>query len=86
MASYRLVWKRSAEKELHALPREVISRLIRLAEALPQDPFPDSARKLAGAEHTYRLRSGDYRLVYTVAREGLIVEVVRAAHRREAYR
>jgi mRNA interferase RelE/StbE len=51
MASYRLVWKRSAEKELHALPREVISRLIRLAEALPQDPFPDSARKLAGAEH-----------------------------------
>ena len=86
MASYRLVWKRSAEKELRALPREAVSRIVRLAEALRDDPYPAGARGIVGSERTYRLRSGDYRLVYTVERERLVIEVVRVAHRREVYR
>ena len=86
MASYRLVWKRSAEKELRELPKEAVSRLVGMAEELADDPFPQGARKLAGTEHTYRLRSGDYRLIYTVERGRLVVEVVRVAHRKEAYR
>ena len=86
MASYRLVWKRSAEKELRALPREVVTRIVRLAEALVDDPYPSGARGIVGSERTYRLRSGDYRLVYTVERERLVIEVVRVAHRREVYR
>lgn len=57
-----------------------------LAEALRDNPFPTGARKLTGADRTYRLRSGDYRLIYTVERNRLVVEVVRVAHRREAYR
>lgn len=86
MASYKLVWKRSAEKELRGLPGEAIPRLVGLAEGLRENPFPSGARKLAGAERTYRIRSGDYRLVYTVSAAMLVVEVVRVRHRRDVYR
>lgn len=86
MASYRLVWKRSAEKELAKLPREAIKRIVSLAEALRDDPLPLSAKKLRGAEHTYRVRSGNYRLIYTVEAERLIIEVVRVGHRKDVYR
>lgn len=86
MASYSLVWKRSAEKELRALPREAVSRIVKLVESLQDDPHPVGVRRIVGAERTYRLRSGAYRIVYTIERERLVVEVVRVAHRREVYR
>lgn len=86
MASYRLVWRRSAERELRKLPRDVIGRLIDLAGGLADNPFPQGAVKLAGAEHTWRVRSGDYRLIYSVAGTALIVEIVKLGHRREVYR
>ncbi len=53
MASYSLVWKRSAEKELRALPREAISRIVKLAEALREDPYPAGARRKSGP-HPFR--------------------------------
>ena len=86
MASYRVVWKRSAEKELRGFSRETIARLIDLAEGLRNDPYPPGVIKLTGAERTYRVRSGDYRLVYTVAGEQPTVEVVKVGHRRDVYR
>ncbi len=86
MASYSLVWRRSAEKELRALPKDAIGRRVALAESLRDDPLPPGTRKLVNAEHTFRLRSGDYRLIYTVERDRLIIEVVRVAHRKVAYR
>lgn len=86
MASYKLHWKRSAEKELRKLPREVIGRLVNLAESLTENPLPPGVRKLAGTEHTYRVRAGDYRLVYSVAEQHLIIEVVRVGHRKDVYR
>jgi len=86
MASYKLLWKRSAEKELCKLPREAIVRLASLAESLVENPFPSGVRKLAGTEHTYRVRAGDYRLVYSVEEQRLVIEVVRVGHRKEVYR
>jgi mRNA interferase RelE/StbE len=86
MASYSLVWRRAAEKELRALPKDAIARLIALADSLRGNPTPLGARKLVNTEHTYRVRSGFYRLVYTVERNRLIVEVVRVAHRKVVYR
>ncbi len=86
MACFEVVWKRSAERELRKLPREAIAHLIALAESLATDPRPPGARKLAGADHTWRMRSGDYRLIYTVEDQRLIVQVVRVGHRREVYR
>ena len=86
MGSYRLVWKRSAERELRKLPRETVRRLVEAAERLTDDPFPPGARKLHGAEHTWRIRVGDYRLVYSVETGLLVIEVVRVGHRKEVYR
>ena len=86
MASYRLLWKRSAEKELRKLPHEAIVRLVSLAESLAENPFPPGVRKLAGTEHTYRVRAGDYRLVYSIEESRLVIEVIRVGHRKEVYR
>ena len=86
MASYKLFWKRSAEKELRALPRDVIAKVILAADALSENPFPSGARKLVGTDNIYRVRTGDYRLVYRVEGEQLIVEVIRVGHRKDVYR
>jgi len=86
MASYKVVWRASAERELRKLPREAITHLVELAATLTNDPFPHGAVKLAGAEHTWRVRSGDYRLIYSVAGGILVVEIVKVEHRREVYR
>jgi len=86
MVSYSLVWKRSAEKELAKLPKEAVLRLLALAESLPNNPYPPASRKLTGAEHTYRIRAGNYRLIYTVEAGQLVVEVIRVGHRKDVYR
>lgn len=86
MASYKVVWRSSAERELRKLPREIIAHMVDLAATLANDPFPHGAIKLAGADRTWRIRSGDYRLIYSVAGGVLIVEIVKIGHRREVYR
>jgi mRNA interferase RelE/StbE len=82
---YNVRWKRSAVKELRRLPKEIIARILRVVEALPGNPFPTGVRKLAGAEHTYRLREGSYRVIYSVLPSELIIEVIRVGHRKDVY-
>ncbi|WP_084684862.1 type II toxin-antitoxin system RelE family toxin [Methylohalobius crimeensis] len=66
MAAYRLIWKRSAERELRELPKVAIARLVALAELLTDNPYSPGTRKLMGTDHTYRVRTGNYRLVYSM--------------------
>ena len=84
--TYRIEWKRSAQKELRQLPRAIHVRIIGAVELLADDPYPSGIRKLAGAEYTYRLRVGDYRVIYSVDDNILVIEIVRVAHRKDAYR
>lgn len=86
MASYRVEWKRSAEKELRKLPAPLIPRIVQLVGRLADDPHPVGSRKLVGSEHTYRIRLNDYRIIYTVDKSILRVEIIRIGHRREVYR
>ena len=87
MASeYRIEWKRSAAKELRQLPREVVTRVLEAVEGLRTNPFAAGVRKLSGAEHTYRIREGSYRVIYSVYTSRLVVEVIRVGHRRDVYR
>jgi len=83
---YRVEWKRSATKELRQLPLEVVARVLRAVEELRANPLPNGARKLAGAEHTYRIREGSYRIIYSVYASRLMIEVVRVGHRKDVYR
>ena len=86
MVPYKLFWRRSAESELRSLPPEAIYRLVKHAEALRNDPRPPGCHKLAESERTYRVRSGDYELVYIVEDyPALVVEVVRVVHREKGW-
>lgn len=82
---FEIRWKHSAAKELKKLPHETVLKISRAVEALRQEPFPAGVRKILGAEHTYRVRIGDYRLLYTVFASTLIIEVVRVGHRKDVY-
>jgi mRNA interferase RelE/StbE len=86
MASYRVEWKRSATKELRALPQSAMMSVLRAVEALAENPFPHGSRKLIGTESTYRIREGSYRVIYTVMAKALLIEIVRVGHRKDIYR
>jgi mRNA interferase RelE/StbE len=86
MASFSLQWRSSTKKDLRKLPRQELPRIIAEAEALAAEPFPHGCEKLSGAEHTYRIRVGDYRLVYEVISSKQIIEIQRVRHRKDVYR
>ena len=86
MATYRIEWKPSALRELKRIDRQTIPRIVQAVERLAEAPFPTGVRKLRGAEHTYRLRVGEHRVVYEVTQAELSVVIVRVRHRRDVYR
>lgn len=85
MGSYRLEIKRSAEKEIAGLPDAVRRRVVERILALAGDPRPHGSQKLSGNEQ-YRIRQGDWRVVYTIEDAVVTVTVVRVAHRSDVYR
>jgi mRNA interferase RelE/StbE len=85
VANYSIRVKRSAAKELEAVPLKDRRRLVAQIERLGVDPRPAGYERLSG-EQKYRVRQGDYRVVYEILdRDGLVI-VVRIGHRREVYR
>ena len=86
MATYRVVLKPSVEKDLRPLPKSIVARIMKHIEGLSDDPFPDGTAKLAGTEQTYRIRVGDYRVIYGVDKATKQVTVHYVRHRREVYR
>ena len=83
---YALLIKRSAERDLRQLPRATFERVNAKILSLRDDPHPRGARKLVGALEGWRIRVGDYRVLYQIDDEGQTVTVVRVKHRREVYR
>ena len=83
MSGYAIHVKASAARDIAALPRDVVSRILQSIEALSKTPLPFGACRLSGAEHLYRVRVGDYRIVYAVQhteREIIIFYVRVAVH------
>jgi mRNA interferase RelE/StbE len=85
VASYSLLIKPSALKELEALPVKARRKIIARIEGLASEPRPHGCEKLSGLEQ-YRFRQGDYRVVYSVDDAARIVLVVKVGHRRDVYR
>lgn len=77
---------RSAAKELEALPGNVVQRIATKIDALAQQPRPSGCRKLKGADDLWRIRVGDYRIIYAVNDIQSVVEVRVIRHRGDAYR
>ncbi len=85
MASYQIEWKSSAKKELRKLPSDMIQKIVTAVESLGEEPFPPGCRKLVGSEQTWRIRIGNYRVIYNVLSAVLIIEIIRVAHRKDVY-
>ena len=84
--AFRVEWKKSTKKDLRRLPPAVVDRVIEAVESLTENPFPHGVEKLSGSEHAYRIRLGDYRVVYEVVTELNLVEIQRVRHRKDVYR
>jgi len=83
---YRVLIERSAERDLKKLAADVRARSVKAMVALAKNPRPAGSRKLAGTKNDWRIRIGDYRIVYEIADEIRIVRVNRVRHRRDVYR
>jgi len=86
MDSYSVSFKKSAEKDLRKIPKEFIPHIFQHIENLAAEPVPHDAYKLASAENLYRIRVGDYRVIYQVLHESREVIVYYIRHRSVAYR
>jgi len=84
--AYVVEFAPGAEREFAKLAGEVQFRLRPRIDALADNPRPPRARKLKGADELWRIRVGDYRVVYEIRDKVLLVLIIRIAHRREAYR
>ncbi|MBI2368710.1 MAG: type II toxin-antitoxin system RelE/ParE family toxin [Deltaproteobacteria bacterium] len=84
-ATYRIELTPAAQRDLAALPREMLKRVDARILTLAEDPYR-GAKKLEGPEGFLRVRVGDYRIIYQVEGDRLVVIVVRVGHRREVYR
>jgi len=85
MASYSIEFRKSVEKDLKAIPRKDQIRLLQRISALADDPRPPGCKKLSGQER-YRLRQGNYRILYEIEDDRLIITVVKVGDRRDVYR
>jgi len=84
VASYRLFIKPSAAREIEAIPKKERLRIIRRIQDLSDDSRPPGCEKLSGQDK-YRVRQGQYRIIYSVSEDELIVCVVKVGHRRDVY-
>jgi len=84
--AFRIEWKKSTKKDLRKLPPAMVGRIIDAVGELADDPFPHGVEKLAGSNHAYRIRVGDYRVVFEFIAESELVEIQRVRHRKDVYR
>ena len=84
--AFRIEWKRSTRKDLRKLPSAMVDRIIAAVEQLADDPFPHGLEKLSGSDHAYRIRVGDYRVIFEVISALELIEIQRVRHRKDVYR
>jgi mRNA interferase RelE/StbE len=85
MAEYKIFFKRSAVKDLDPIPKKDLQRIIKRIESFAEDPRPAGCEKLTGQDR-YRIRQGNYRIVYSIQDKDLTVWVVKIGHRRDVCR
>lgn len=85
MDSYNLLFKASAEKELRAITKPYLEKILQRIEMLSRTPRPHGIQMLRGEERYYRLRQGDYRIIYEIDDAAKLVTIIKIGHRREVY-
>ena len=85
MTKYQVRFTAGAAKELRSLPARLVERIAIKIDALADEPRPDGCKKLKNSQNGYRIRIGDYRVLYTIADGLLVINIICVAHRKEAY-
>lgn len=85
MADYSISFVRSARKELESLPNPLLRRILTKIETLAKNPRPAGCKKLKGARDLWRIRIGEYRVVYSIRDREVRIEIITVRHRSQAY-
>ena len=83
---YKVLLERGAEKDMNRLPKDVFGRVINAIQALADSPRPPGSKKLVGSPPGWRIRIGDYRVIYDIDDRAESLRILRVRHRREVYR
>ncbi len=83
---YSIVFKKSAEKDLDKIPNLYYNAIISKIKQLANNPHPNGCKKLVGRDDLWRVRAGDYRIIYCIKDEILIIEVINIGHRKDVYK
>lgn len=86
MVLYKILWKKSAEKDLKNIPHKLINRVIEAVESLSKNPLPPRVRKIIGSVNLYRLRVGDYRIIFEIDSKRKNVIIIYIRNRKDAYK
>ena len=86
MALFKINWKSSSERDLRKIDKQYIPRIVDAIESLANNPFPSQSKKLKDSESGFRLRIGDYRIIYQVDSEKKEIIIYHLRHRKDAYR
>jgi len=85
MAKYKITIKKSAARELDEIPKKDLRKVVKRIQTLARNPRPSGSQKLS-AQQCYRVRQGDYRIVYSIDDEDSLIDIVKIGRRREIYR
>jgi mRNA interferase RelE/StbE len=85
MAGFEILFKESVYKELKSIPKTDLKKILSKIELLANDPRPTGSQKLTNLE-LYRVRQGQYRIVYSIQDNELIIQIVKVGHRKDVYR
>lgn len=85
MGRYRVVFRKSVAQDMRRIPNRDLRRILAAIDSLSEDPRPSGIEKLSGQER-YRMRQGDYRIIYEIRDDEVIVVVVKVGHRKDVYR
>ena len=86
MANYNILISATAEKVLKKIPKKDRIRIVQLIQTLAISPVPQGARKLMGEQNIYRVRQGNYRVIYELKNKKLIILILKIGHRKDIYR
>jgi len=86
MDSFKINWKSSSEHDLRKIDKQYIPRIVDAIESLAHNPFPSQSKKLKDSESGFRLRIGDYRIIYQVDSKKKEITIYYIRHRKDAYK
>ena len=86
MVNYKIEISSTAEKALKKIAKKDLIKIVEAIQVLSINPYPEGCRKLAGEEGSYRIRQGDYRIIYEVEGKKLLILVLKIGHRKDIYK